>query len=120
MCGRFTLRVGNKRLADVFLFPEVSSFPPRYNIDPTQPIACVRESPETGQREFAALRWGLIPRWADDPSIGNRMINARSETAASKPAFRGPFKNQRCLIPADRFYEWKSRIQGLPRMPHDK
>jgi putative SOS response-associated peptidase YedK len=111
MCGRFTLRVDSKKLATAFLLPELSPFPRHYNIAPTQPIACVRESPDSGQRELVALRWGLIPSWAKDAAIGNRMINARSESAADKPSFRTPFKNRRCLIPADGFYEWK-KLEG--------
>jgi putative SOS response-associated peptidase YedK len=77
---------------------------PRYNIAPTQPVPIVRQ--EDGRRTLAVVRWGLVPFWAKDVSIGSRMINARSETALHKPAFRGCFVKRRCLIPADGFYEW--------------
>jgi putative SOS response-associated peptidase YedK len=79
---------------------------PRYNIAPTQYIAAVRNA-EDGERELALLRWGLIPFWAKDPSIGNRMINARAETVAEKPAFRAAYKRRRCVVLADGFYEWR-------------
>ena len=92
-------------------------FEPRFNVAPTQPIAVVRLRPGSTppQRELTPLRWGLIPGWAKDPSIGNRLINARSETAAAKPAFRAAFRRRRCLIPADGFYEWKR--QGKAKQP---
>ena len=79
---------------------------PRYNIAPTQPIPVIRQNPKEPVRELSLVRWGLIPSWAKDPSIAARMINARSETAATKPAFRDALKSRRCLIPADGFYEW--------------
>jgi putative SOS response-associated peptidase YedK len=116
MCGRFTLRVSAKSLAGAFGVAESSLFPPRYNIAPTQPIAVVRMALEDSDRELVALRWGLIPTWADDPAIGNRLINARAETAATKPSFRSAFKRRRCLIPADGFYEWQK--VGTGKQPH--
>lgn len=79
----------------------------RFNIAPSQQVLAVRLNPEVQQRELVALRWGLIPFWADDPSLGNRMTNARSETVAEKPSFRKAFKSQRCLLVADGFYEWQ-------------
>lgn len=82
------------------------AFVPRYNIAPTQDIAAIRQT-EEGDIECRALRWGLIPFWAKDKSIGNRMINARAETIAEKPSFRAAYKKRRCLIPADGFYEWR-------------
>jgi putative SOS response-associated peptidase YedK len=117
MCGRFTLRVPVKEMALVFDFETRSLFPaevPRYNIAPTQPIAAVRVRPGHDQRELVALRWGLIPSWADDPAIGNRMINARAESVATKPSFRAAFKSRRCLIPADGYYEWQ-KVEGRKR-----
>jgi putative SOS response-associated peptidase YedK len=105
MCGRFTLRSSSTKVAETFGLSEAPLFEPRYNIAPTQPVAAVRATPEG--RQLASLRWGLIPSWADDPSIGYRMINARSETVATKPSFRSAFKNRRCLIPADGYYEWQ-------------
>ena len=117
MCGRFTLRTPANVLTEQLLrdlgVEAPASLRPRYNAAPTQSIAVVRESPEIARespeaaREFAMLRWGLIPSWAKDPSIGNRMINARGETVAEKPAFRAAFRRRRCLIPADGFFEWK-------------
>lgn len=106
MCGRFTLRTPTKTLASLFdglRFPELR---PRYNIAPTQDVVCVRQSAE-GNNETAMLRWGLVPFWSKDIKIGARMINARSETVATKPAFRAAYKSRRCLVLADGFYEWK-------------
>jgi putative SOS response-associated peptidase YedK len=110
MCGRYTLRTPVGRLAEEFGF-EASSveLPPNYNVAPTQEVAAVLS--EGGERRLELLRWGLIPPWADDPQIGSRMINARSETAPEKPSFRRAFRERRCLIPADGFYEWK-RMNG--------
>ena len=79
---------------------------PRFNIAPTQPIPVIRQNPKEPVRELSLVRWGLIPSWSKDPSVAARMINARSETAATKPAFRDSLKSRRCLIPADGFYEW--------------
>src|SRR5271166_4280225 len=106
MCGRFTLRSAPAAIAQEFGLFDVPDLSPRFNIAPTQPVAVVREKPETG-RELAFLHWGLIPSWADDPSIGNRMANARSETAATKPSFRRSYRSRRCLVVADGFYEWQ-------------
>ncbi|MGA8753140.1 SOS response-associated peptidase [Candidatus Deferrimicrobium sp.] len=106
MCGRFTLFEPDKVLAKEF---GVSGFPPRslrYNIAPSQPIAAVRAVPTGSGRELALLRWGLIPSWSKDPAIGNRLINARAETAPEKPSFRNAFRRHRCLIPTSGFYEW--------------
>lgn len=107
MCGRFTLVAPGEAVAELFQLAEVPDIAPRYNIAPTQPVAAVRLSPSTGERELTYFHWGLIPRWAKDPSIGSRMINARSETAAEKPSFRAAMKYRRCLVAADGFYEWQ-------------
>ena len=112
MCGRFTLFEPDKILAREF---GVSDFPPRsprYNIAPSQPVAAVRAAPAGTGRELALLRWGLIPSWSKDPAIGNRLINARAETAREKPSFRNAFRRHRCLIPANGFYEWQRRERG--------
>ena len=106
MCGRF---VGYRKLGDYQDKFRIELFEvdpkPNYNVAPTQMVpVIVRQDDLNVLREF---KWGLVPFWADDPSIGNRMINARSETVDSKPAFRAAFKKRRCLIPADGFYEWK-------------
>ena len=102
MCGRYTLHSSRKRVATQFGLAEMPLFEPRYNIAPTQPVFAVREI-QSGDRQAVLLRWGLIPSWADDPSMGSRMINARSETVAEKPAYRNAFRKRRCLIPAERF-----------------
>ena len=107
MCGRFTLRTPANQLALLFGLSETPLLAPRYNIAPTQPVAIVRVHPQTHAREWAHARWGLIPSWSKDPSIGARMINARSETVAEKPSFRAAYKRRRCLVPADGFYEWQ-------------
>jgi putative SOS response-associated peptidase YedK len=111
MCGRYTLRTPVQTLAEEFgivgTLPEVQ---PRYNVAPTQEVAAVLT--EDDERHLEMLRWGLIPSWADDPAIGNRMINARAETVSEKPSFRKAFKERRCLIPADGFYEWQKTGSG--------
>lgn len=106
MCGRFTLIAPGEAVAKLFDLSETPELAPRYNIAPTQPIAAVRYNSDKGEREFTHFYWGLIPSWSKDPSIGSRMINARSETAAEKPSFRAAFKYRRCLVPTDGFYEW--------------
>ncbi|GAB4424866.1 MAG: SOS response-associated peptidase [Chloroflexi bacterium OHK40] len=110
MCGRFSLAVPAEQLATQFALTEAPALSPRYNIAPTQEVAVVRAG-DRG-RELAMFRWGLVPPWATDPSIGARMINARSETAAEKPAFRGAMRQRRCLIPASGFYEWQAQPGG--------
>lgn len=107
MCGRYTLGVTPARLAEAFDLAEVPDFEPRYNIAPTQRAPVIVAAPE-GPREMM-LRWGLVPFWAKDPKIGSRMINARAESLAERPAFRTAFRRQRCLVPADGFYEWQPR-----------
>jgi putative SOS response-associated peptidase YedK len=107
MCGRFTLRTPTKAIVEAFDLTEALDLPPRYNIAPTQQVAAIRLDPRQGTRQLSLLRWGLIPSWADDPAIGNRLINARAETVAVKPAFRHAFQKGRCLVLADGFYEWK-------------
>jgi putative SOS response-associated peptidase YedK len=121
MCGRYTLSSPVEVIADLFeiTFPahggeqlELPEIHPRYNLAPTQeaPVALVREP--GAPRTLALLRWGLIPYWAKEASIGNRMINARAEGVADKPAYRFSFKKKRCLIPTDGFYEWKKEGKG--------
>lgn len=107
MCGRFTLFDSAASVAEGFGLAEVPSLSPRYNIAPSQEVAAVRISAEGQARELALPRWGLVPSWAKDLSFGDRMINARSETAAEKPAFRSAIRRRRCLVPASGFYEWK-------------
>jgi putative SOS response-associated peptidase YedK len=115
MCGRFTLAVEPEDLMDAF--PEFH-FPaqgvPRYNVAPGQPILAL---PNNGTNQADFFIWGLIPSWAKDPSVGNRMINARSETLAEKPSFRSAYKYHRCLIFADGFYEWQTRPGSKSKIP---
>ena len=105
MCGRFTLTLDVNDLKEIIGLEEVpKDYQPRFNIAPTQPVAVLTQYPNP---QFEMMRWGLIPFWAKDPSIGNRLINARAETVAEKPAFRSAFASRRCLILADGFYEWQ-------------
>ena len=105
MCGRFTLHHSTREIAERFAVQQVMfEFPPRYNIAPSQPVAVITQN---GVRALGAHRWGLVPSWAKDPQIGNRLINARAETLAEKPSFKNALTRRRCLIPADGFYEWK-------------
>jgi putative SOS response-associated peptidase YedK len=106
MPGRYTLHARPATLASAFGLPSVPDLAPRYNIAPAQDVPVVRVS-AAGVRELTQMRWGLVPRWAKDPSIGARMINARGETIAEKAAFKTPFERHRCLMPADGFYEWQ-------------
>ncbi len=108
MCGRFSLTTAPEAMRALFDYENFPNLEPRYNIAPTQPVAVVRTDVDGGVRELAMLRWGLVPHWARDISIGARMINARAETVASKPAFRDAFAARRCLIAADGFYEWRT------------
>jgi putative SOS response-associated peptidase YedK len=107
MCGRYTLSSPSDELALLFDLSELSPVPPRYNLAPTQEAAVVRVAAPGEPRRLDLLKWGLIPYWAQEASIGNRMINARAESVAEKPAYRWSFKKKRCLIPADGFYEWQ-------------
>jgi putative SOS response-associated peptidase YedK len=114
MCGRFTLTVDPEAVQLQFSLESVpASFSPRYNIAPTQNVLALTNE---GSRAADMLRWGLIPSWAKDPKIGSRMINARSETLAEKPAFRSAFRRRRCVIFADGFYEWQAQDSG-PKKP---
>ena len=111
MCGRFAFYSPAEATAALFGVSNVPELKPRFNIAPTQSIAAIRlDSKES--REVALLRWGLVPFWAKDPSIGNRMINARAETVAEKPSFRAAYRKRRCLILADGFYEWRKEADG--------
>lgn len=122
MCGRYAFFTPVDAAARLFGVSEIHArdLAPRYNIAPTQEVPIVRRSPfmeeasATGEapRELALARWGLVPFWAKDPVIGNRMINARGETVANKPAFRAAFRKRRCLVPADGFFEWQRTESG--------
>lgn len=105
MCGRFSLTTNKQQLAEAFAgFEPPRELLPRYNIAPSQPVAVVAN---TGQNKVDFFVWGLIPAWAKDPGIGNRMINARAETLAEKPSFKAAYRRRRCLVLADGFYEWR-------------
>jgi putative SOS response-associated peptidase YedK len=106
MCGRYNMTSAPEQVRALFRYPEQPNFPPRHNIAPTQPIAIVRIA--EGRRQFALVRWGLIPPWVKDPRSFALLINARAESVNEKPAFSNAMKRRRCLIPADGFYEWKS------------
>ncbi|KAB2968030.1 MAG: SOS response-associated peptidase [Thermoanaerobaculia bacterium] len=115
MCGRYFLTTPGAVLAESFALESAPELPPRWNIAPTQNVpivrapAAVRGGPA---RELAMVRWGLVPFWAKEAAIGNRLINARAESLGEKPAFRDSFRKRRCLIPADGFYEWKKEGAG--------
>jgi putative SOS response-associated peptidase YedK len=111
MCGRYRLSRRKQILEERFEadFGE-QDWTPRYNIAPTQPVPVLRQHPEKPKRVLSLMRWGLIPSWTKDTSGAAGMINARSETAAEKPAFRDPMSCRRCLIPADGFYEWRRTV----------
>jgi putative SOS response-associated peptidase YedK len=117
MCGRYELHTQPAALALAFGVPFPPQMRPRYNIAPMQDVPIVRRTP-SGTRELVEVRWGLVPRWAKDPAIGNRMINARSETLAEKPSFRTALKRHRCLLPADGFYEWMQTTSGAKQPIH--
>jgi putative SOS response-associated peptidase YedK len=113
MCGRFTLSAPSEDIATVFDVHQIPGvLEPRYNIAPTQMVAAVRVDPESSARELVRLRWGLVPAWAEDPAIGNKLINARGETVGSKASFKRAFKSRRCLVVADGFYEWQKAGKG--------
>jgi len=116
MCGRFTLRTPAPKLIEIFQVDAIPKLSPRFNIAPTQLILGIRAAESGSERDALMMRWGLIPFWAKDQSIGNRLINARSETVAEKPSFRNAFKKRRCLIVADGFYEWQKLEDG--KQPH--
>ena len=115
MCGRFALKAPPSELITRFNLDACVDFTPRYNIPPGTGIPVIRQSPE-GKRVLHLLRWGLIPHWSKDTSIGAKLNNARGETVAQKPSFRDAFKRRRCLIPADGFYEWKP--DGTYKQPY--
>ena len=116
MCGRFTLFEADTILSKEFGAPIPFDLKPRYNVAPSQQVAAVRSWTDSGKREFSLFRWGLIPSWAKDASIGNKMINARAETVAEKPSFRNAFRHRRCLVPMNGFFEWQKR--GIYKKPY--
>ena len=115
MCGRFAFYSPTEATAALFGTTGSLAMRPRYNVAPTQDVAAIRTTADD-ERELTQLRWGLVPFWAKDPSIGNRMINARAETVAEKPSFRAAYRRRRCLVLADGFYEWHK--EGTGKTPY--
>ncbi len=117
MCGRYSITTAPEAMRRLFNFVgPLPNLRPRYNVAPTQDLPVVRYNPEARQRSLDLLRWGLIPRWAKDPSIGAKLINARADGVATKPSFRDAFRKRRCLIPSDAFYEWAKNTK--PKQPY--
>lgn len=114
MCGRYTIVATPEQLRALLRYLEQPNFPPRYNVAPTQPIPIVRLV--NGERQFALVRWGLLPSWVKDPKAFSLLINARGETINDKPAYKAAMKRRRCLIPADGFYEWQ--MGPSPKQPY--
>lgn len=114
MCGRYVITTAPEAIRRLFGYAEQPTFPPRYNIAPTQPIPVVRLV--EGRRSFALVRWGLIPSWVKDPRTFSLLVNARGESVLDKPAFRNGMRRRRCLVPADGFYEWKA--EGARKRPY--
>ena len=106
MCGRFAQKTPAKKVSKQFKVEEVPPLAERYNVAPTQSVVAVREP---AVREAVFLKWGLVPRWAKDAAVGNKLINARAETVTEKPSFREAFSRRRCLVPVSGFYEWSRR-----------
>lgn len=111
MCGRYAFFSPAEAVRRTFRLDDLPQLEPRYNVAPTQSVAAVRAA-EEGGRAFAMLHWGLVPKWAKERAIGNRMINARSETLDEKPSFREAFRKRRCLVLADGWYEWQVAAGG--------
>ena len=113
MCGRYTITITDPDViaATFDLETAPTDLVPRYNVAPTQHVPTIVKN-QDGANELVMMRWGLVPSWAKDPAIGNRMINARSETLAEKPSFRAAYRKRRCLVVADGFYEWKKNNDG--------
>ncbi|WP_182359786.1 SOS response-associated peptidase [Tomitella gaofuii] len=125
MCGRFATTITDREMRSMFDVDEAEvvgeELPASYNVAPTQPVRMVLERPPAGEedepvRQIRTARWGLVPSWAKDRSIGNRLINARSETVTAKPSFRSAAKSRRAILPADGYYEWEKRDGG--KVPH--
>jgi putative SOS response-associated peptidase YedK len=115
MCTRYSLTSPVEAVRSYFRADGVEAYPARYNIAPTQPVLVVRHA-QPGGRELALVRWGLIPAWVKDPREFSTLVNARSETAAEKPSFRGPLRHRRCLVPSNGYYEWTGRPGA--KQPH--
>ena len=114
MCGRYLIISSPATIRALFGYPEQPNFPPRYNVAPTQPVPIVRMW--QGQRQFALVRWGLLPPWVKDPGKFTLLINGRADSVLDKPSFRAPMQRRRCLIPTDGFYEWQT--DGARKRPY--
>ena len=117
MCGRFVLKAPFSEIARLYNLTNNLNLEPRYNIPPTENVAVVRAGKEGAGRTLDMLRWGLVPWWAKDLKVSFSNINAKAETVAEKPAFRDAFKERRCIIPADGFYEWK-KLDAKTKQPY--
>src|SRR5262249_8169881 len=117
MCGRYRLTAKERYIRDHFGLDENTQWSPRWNIAPTQQVPIIRQHPKEPKRVWATARWGLIPSWGKDPSIGFSTFNAVSETVTEKPAYRDAMRLRRCLIPANAFYEWK-RFASKDKQPY--
>jgi putative SOS response-associated peptidase YedK len=119
MCGRFTLKASAHELQEAFPLFELPALAPRYNVAPTQSVLAVRQETADVKPHGVLLRWGLVPFWASDTTIGTRLINARGDTVRDKPAFRSAFKKRRCLVLSDGFYEWQQAAKkGAKKQPY--
>jgi len=117
MCGRYSQTQSAEIIAKAFQVDNVPTLEPRYNIAPTQWVSSVLQTSASTNRQFKMLYWGLIPSWAKDSKIGAKLINARAETVAEKPAFRSAFRQRRCLVLADGFYEWQQQEAKKQKQP---
>lgn len=117
MCGRFVLTTPAQAIAEAFGVDPPADFAPRYNVAPGQRVAVVRASGPSGARSLDLLRWGLVPSWVKDAPRAVGPINARGDTVAAKPSFRTAFRQRRCLVPANGFYEWQARPGGARKQP---
>ena len=111
MCSRYCLTLPPEAVRSYFNLLEIDGFPPRYNIAPTQPVGIVRQSARH-EPEFVLVRWGLVPSWVKAPLERAILVNARAETAAEKPSFRGAMRHRRCIVPATGFYEWRGKARA--------
>jgi putative SOS response-associated peptidase YedK len=116
MCGRYTITAPREAVAKAFGLPDVPNLDPRYNVAPSQLVAVVGLKPDGKTRGLALLKWGFVPRWAKDSESGPKPVNAKAETVATKAPFKDSFRDRRCLIPADGFYEW--RAEGGEKVAH--
>ncbi len=118
MCGRYSQSKSAEIIAKAFHIEDVPTLEPRYNIAPTQSVPTILQTSASTNRQFKMLHWGLIPSWAKDPKMGAKLINARAETVAEKPAFRSAFRQRRCLVLADGFYEWQQQENKKQKQPY--